>query len=195
MPNTEQSIILETASLEHKGTRVLTCRLDDDGVFPNNPSLPLLVYKNIVRETGDLAPEFERRFTERGWTDRWRNGIYPTHHYHSTAHEALGIAAGSARVQFGGPHGLILEVQAGDAVIIPAGLSHRNESNDPDLLVVGAYPDGTFPDLLSIEDFDLDEDDAERAAAMERIAALALPATDPLFGADGPLVQLWKKSS
>lgn len=195
MPNNEQSIILDTRVLEHQGTRVLTCRLDDDGVFPNNPSLPLLVYKNVLKETGDLEAEFARRVVERGWEDRWRNGIYPLHHYHSTSHEILGIAAGTARVQFGGPTGVILELEAGDAVVIPAGVSHRNETNDPELLVVGAYPDGSFPDILTPdEDYDDDGGDDVRAAAMERIAALDIPATDPLFGPDGPLVQLWKKS-
>lgn len=190
----DPSIVLDTSGLDHMDTRVLTCLLDDDGVFPNSPALPLIIYKSVLRDTVDKTVEFERRFNEHGWPDRWRNGIYPEHHYHSTAHEVLGVCAGTARVQFGGPRGVILELEAGDAVVIPAGVAHRNETDDPELLVVGAYPDGSFPDLLSIEDYEDDGDDAERSAAMERIAELSIPATDPLYGADGPLTRLWNKT-
>ena len=37
---------------------------------------------------------FEELFHGNGWGNGWRNGIFPFHHYHSTAHEVLGIAAG-----------------------------------------------------------------------------------------------------
>ena len=95
-----------------------------------------------------------------GWGGSWRNGIFPFHHYHSTSHEVLGIARGSARVRFGGEKGQTVEVAAGDVVVIPAGVGHKNEGSSPDLLVIGAYPEG--------RDYDLCRGEPGRAAARAR---------------------------
>jgi uncharacterized protein YjlB len=42
------------------------------------------------------------------------DGIYPFHHFHSTAHEVLGIVAGSAVVVLGGPSGRCFQVHRGE---------------------------------------------------------------------------------
>ena len=73
----------------------------DDGVVPNS-RLPLVVYRGALPAGSDRAAACERMFAENGWPDAWRNGIYPHHHYHSTAHEVLGIARGLAQVRLGG---------------------------------------------------------------------------------------------
>lgn len=93
------------------------------------------------------AEWFEEIFAQNGWRGAWRNGIYGWHHYHTTTHEVLGCYAGSARVQLGGPDGEIVDLEAGDVVIIPAGVAHRNLGSTGDFAVVGAYPDGVSPDL------------------------------------------------
>ncbi|MGH7031259.1 MAG: hypothetical protein ACREEZ_12620, partial [Stellaceae bacterium] len=81
----------------------------DDGRVPNNPRLPLVVYRGALA-TGTGAPAAcEARFAANGWSGGWRAGIYAHHHYHSTAHEALGIVAGSARVRLGGEGGEVVE--------------------------------------------------------------------------------------
>src|ERR1700739_4825395 len=77
----------------------------DDGRVPNNPSLPLIVYRGAVRTGAGSAAVCEALFAENGWSGGWRNGIYSHHHYHSTAHEVLGITAGSVRVRLGGEGG------------------------------------------------------------------------------------------
>ena len=51
---------------------------------------------------------------QHGWLGAWRDGIFPFHHFHSTAHEVLGIAAGTANVIFGGPQGRRFELASGD---------------------------------------------------------------------------------
>ena len=117
----------------------------DDGRVPNNPSLPLIVYRAALETGPRCAVVCERLFADNGWSGAWRNGIYAHHHYHSTAHEVLGIAAGSVRVRLGGEDGTTVELHAGDVVVIPAGVAHKNEGASPDLLVVGAYPGGTSP--------------------------------------------------
>src|ERR1700751_4492088 len=134
MPNVPQTPMIE----EHFFT--------DDGRVPNNPSLPLIVYRGAVRTDAGSAAVCEALFAANGWSGGWRNGIYSHHHYHSTAHEVLGIAAGSVRVRLGGERGKLLELGAGDVVVIPARVAHKNEGASPDLIVVGAYPGGKSPD-------------------------------------------------
>src|SRR5256886_16629179 len=87
-----------------KGLKVETYRFNDDGTVPNNP-LPLVVYRRVLAESGDRAAACEAMFARNGWPGAWHNGIYGHHHYHSTAHEVLGIAACNARVRLGGGGG------------------------------------------------------------------------------------------
>jgi uncharacterized protein YjlB len=61
----------------------------------------------------------EATFADNDWQGSWRNGLYPFHHYYSTAHEVLGIYSGSVRVQFGGEEGLKLLAAEEDVLILP----------------------------------------------------------------------------
>ena len=173
-------------SSSDKAPTVETYRFTDDGVVPNNPALPLVVYRGALAEGGDRAAACERLFAQHGWPDAWRNGIYAHHHYHSTAHEVLGIAAGDARVRLGGEGGQGVELCAGDVVVIPAGVAHKRESASPDLLVIGAYPRGQSPDLCRAE-----ADTHDRSLA--RIARVPLPAADPVTGRADPLLECWHR--
>jgi uncharacterized protein YjlB len=64
------------------------------GIIPNNPKLPLVLYRSPVRLLGkfDPAAVFEELFERNGWGDSWRNGIYDYAHYNSRIHEVLGVA-------------------------------------------------------------------------------------------------------
>ncbi len=160
--------------------------LADDGDIPNSP-LPLVVYRGAIDPNGnDPASAFEALFGRHGWGGAWRNGIFPFHHYHSNAHEVLGIAAGEATVRFGGEQGETLTVRAGDAVLIPAGVGHKRLSGSYDLLVVGAYPGGLHADLMR-------EGAEDKAGIRKRIAAVRLPAADPVAG--GLVVEAWDSVS
>jgi len=163
---------------------LLAQELKDDGIFPNN-KLPLLIYRNAVLvPENDPPATFEKLFAGNGWHGSWRNGIYSYHHFHSRAHEVLGICRGSAKVQFGGEHGVIHEVQSGDVIIIPAGVAHKRLSSSGDLGVVGAYPEG--------QDWDMNYGrPGERPRADRNIAKVELPKMDPVYGADGPLLKKW----
>lgn len=153
----------------------------DEGKFPNN-SLPVIIYRRAVAEPSPEA--VEALFDTNGWPSAWRYGVYDFHHFHSTAHECLGVARGSARLQLGGPEGRVFEVVAGDVVVLPAGVGHKNLGSSADFLVVGAYPPGMSADLLKGEP-------GERPGADERIAQVALPKTDPVGGQAGPLLSKW----
>lgn len=161
-----------------------TFRFDDDGRVPNSP-LPLLVYRAAFDlGGGDPAAVLERAFAANRWTGAWRNGVYPFHHYHSTSHEVLGAARGSARLRLGGDRGAALAVTAGDVLVIPAGVGHKNEGASGAFLVVGAYPDGRAWDLCRGEP-------GERPGVLDNIRAVPPPAADPVRGKDGPLAALW----
>lgn len=153
--------------------------LEDDGTFPNHATLPLLFYRRALKIiTGQAARQVEEVFRANQWGNAWRNGVYPYHHYHSTAHEVLGMYQGEARLQLGGPDGVTLEVMAGDVLIIPAGVAHKNLGASDDFACVGAYPPG--------QRFDMNYGKAgERPRADQNIARVPLPATDPVYGNRG----------
>ena len=109
-------------------------------------------------------------------------------HYHATVHEALGVARGHARVQFGGDHGKALDISAGDVAILPAGTGHQLISASEDFCVVGAYPPGPPMQITR-------PTPENHAKALKTIPEVKLPKTDPVRGADGPLVRLWKRSA
>lgn len=159
--------------------------LGDDGVYPNNEHLPLLLYQAVLElPPRDPAAAIEALFRENLWGGSWRNGIYGFHHYHSTAHEVLGVYSGRAQVQLGGEQGIALAIECGDVVIIPAGVAHKNLGASPDFRVVGAYPQGQRPDMNYGEP-------GERPQADERMARLPLPKADPVFASSGLCMDHW----
>jgi uncharacterized protein YjlB len=154
------------------------------GGVPNNPHLPLLVYRGVLAKGERSAASLRSLAGARGWHGFWQGGVYPFHHFHADAHEALGIVSGRARVQFGGEGGARIDLAAGDAVLIPAGVGHCALWASSDFACVGFYPPGVEPDLVRHDDVPAD--------AAARVAAVPVPATDPLFGEDGPLVRFWR---
>jgi len=168
-----------------KDPRVVHVTLMPDSNFPNNGRLPLLLYQGAVNlPKQDPAFLFEQLFSSNGWGDSWRNGIYTYHHCHTTAHEVLGVYSGDAKVQLGGPSGIIHHLNAGDVVIIPAGVSHKNIGSESDFGVVGAYPAGQSPDMYM-------ENSPERLQADRNIASVPLPERDPVYGSGGPMTAYW----
>jgi uncharacterized protein YjlB len=161
--------------------------LTDDGVFPNNRKLPLLVYRKVLSlDAADLIAQVRAIFTGNGWGGSWVNGIFDYHHYHSASHEVLAICGGRVEVCFGGEHGITLTLSAGDVVIIPAGVAHKNRGAGNDLVVVGAYPRGQ-------EGYDMCRGKREERLQTDRnIVSVPIPGSDPLYGPDGPLAEHWR---
>ncbi len=192
--------MLETNSIE----RVF---LTASGGMPNNDKLPLILYRAAV-DLGNEEPEsvFEKIFAKHSWGNGFRGDTFPFHHYHSVAHEVVGFARGRAEIQFGGPAGPIHRVQAGDAVVIPAGVGHCRLDETPGFSSVGAYPPGQSPDLCVMSESDAciarQRSDMgvlkisvigkkELRATRASIAGISLPESDPILGNSGPIMTIW----
>ncbi len=169
------------------GIDVREYRFEDDGRIPNNPKLSLLVYPQALTDDERDLSYYKELLARNGWGGSWVDGVFPYHHYHSTSHEVLCVVGGGARITFGGPGGETIEVEAGDVVVIPAGVGHCNESSGSGFSVMGAYPRGQ-------ENYDLRTgEEGERPEVLENIRDVPMPETDPLFGGEGPLLRHWSK--
>ena len=165
---------------------ILSWFIEENEDFPNNSKLPVLLYTSALPFTGkDSTKDVEYLFRKNGWQGTWADGVHDYHHYHSTAHEVLGIGEGSARLQLGGPFGVIFKVRKGDVLFIPAGVAHKCIISTEDFKCVGAYPKG--------QDYDMNfGKPGEKHEAEKNIKLVPLPETDPVFGLSGPLLEHWK---
>jgi len=156
--------------------------------FPNS-KLPVLVYRealNLPKQKNKSADIAQQLFLRNGWSNSWRNGIYDFHHYHSTTHECMAICMGWAEVILGGPNGKKIKLEAGDILILPAGVGHKCKTSH-NFFCVGAYPQGKDYDM----NFGLP---VELKKSLVRIRKLSIPAKDPVYGNEGFLKAYWKRA-
>src|SRR5579871_199454 len=88
---------------------------------------------------------------------------------------------GTVTLRVGGETGRLLRLEAGDMLVLPAGVGHRRVSHDERLRVVGAYPPGQAH-------FDM-----KRKG--RRVPRVPLPETDPLEGETGAVPRIWREES
>jgi uncharacterized protein YjlB len=180
------SALASSADAIRTGGGAEAIKLQPNGWVPNNV-LPVLHYRGALGGEGpkDRASAFEALFARNGWPPDWRNGVYGYHHYHSTAHEALGIVAGTAKLVLGGPGGVEVDVRPDDVIVLPVGTGHCRITASGDFLVIGAYPRGQRWDICR---------DAPTAEMTARMQSLPCPTSDPVAGENGPLASLWQRS-
>lgn len=174
--------------VEH-GPRLETLSFKPNGRVPNS-RFPVLIYRAAITMNAgvDLADAIEATFNRHDWLNNWRElGVYDYYHFHSTTHEALGMACGHITLQFGGVGGTIVKLTAGDIVVLPAGTSHTRLENSSDSQMIGGYPEG--------RDWDLIRDDhvteSQARAAMKLIGSLPIPSRDPVTGEP---MTLWRQA-
>lgn len=131
------------------------------------------------------ASSIESHFTTTGVvTPQWRYTMYSTSHFHSTSHEVLGIASGSAKLCFGhedNPKRVEETVKQGDVIVIPAGVSHRLlEDLEGGFEMVGSYPKGFGWDMCYGK--------KGEEGKVEEIKKLAWFERDPVYGDEGPVL-------
>ncbi|HBI09061.1 MAG TPA: cupin [Franconibacter pulveris] len=156
------------------------------GGVPNNP-LPLLLYRQVMPEDArDSAAWFEAVFDKNDWPPRWRYPVFTYTHFHTNTHEVLGIYAGEADIQLGGETGPVVHLKRGDAVLIPAGVGHKQIRASDDFMAVGAYPPHLSPDKYLDQPEQLQE-------TLKNVAQVAIAHSDPLFGSAGGLLEAWNR--
>lgn len=171
-----------TTELHSRRPELLQLLADDK--MPNS-ELPVIILRGVATD-GDLEALFRQTFTRNGWVGLWTDGIFGYHHFHSNAHEVLGVIAGSANLVLGGESGEAVTVERGDVLVLPPGTGHRRIRATPDFLVVGAYPEGQ-------ERYDIYVDVAMCANCRNRLNAVPLPKADPIYGDDGPVLKSWRR--
>lgn len=163
--------------------------LKDDGVFPNN-ILPVVLYRKaltIPMSEFLLYMYLKLIFYENGWTRNWRGGIFNFNHYHSNAHEVLGVCSGKTSLLLGGEDGTEINIEKGDVLVIPAGVAHKNLGRENNVSCIGGYFEGITYDMNY-------GNQNERPGTDLNIASLPIPDTDPLYGRNDGIVTLWQKS-
>ncbi|KAE8362683.1 hypothetical protein BDV27DRAFT_146753 [Aspergillus caelatus] len=204
-------------------------------LIPNSPR-PLLHYKNVLAKRHNSAQcdpaEVWDMFTKNDWNVHWifRYGPTQLSHYHSKAHECMAVLSGTASIRFGvadtspdmelNTHGsaweeggVLLEAEAGDVFIIPAGVAHKTHNTKPEaefallspgkghgieaenpkkalseinldgFTMMGAYNGGDWDFIATGGDF-------------EKVWAVPKPKYDPVLGmSDQGLCKTWRGSS
>lgn len=107
--------------------------------------------------------------------------MYSQSHFHSTSHEVLCVANGSAKCCFGhedNPDRVEPTLSAGDVIIVPAGVSHRLLEDLGGFQMVGSYPYGFNWDMCYGKPGEEDK--------VKAIAGLSWFEKDPIYGEKGP---------
>jgi len=112
--------------------------------------------------------------------------MYSTSHFHSTSHELLCISSGSAKLCFGhedNPSRVEETVKEGDVIVVPAGVAHRLlEDVEGGFEMVGSYPKGRSWDMCYGK--------KGEESKIEKIGGLGWWKRDPLFGDEGPCLEV-----
>lgn len=111
-----------------------------------NSALPVLIYRSCLpfSSTAQSVSDFG---TQNHWPPGGVFKHYPTAHFHNVTHECYAVVKGSSRLLLGcGPEkdqssGTVVLLKQGDAIVLPAGVSHCCLESWDEYEYVGLYPE------------------------------------------------------
>ncbi|KAG9234895.1 hypothetical protein BJ875DRAFT_289642 [Amylocarpus encephaloides] len=162
---------------------------------PNSP-LPVLVYRSALPLHLDPTSTCTT-FEPKNWIKGGVFKHYSADHFHSVTHECYAVFRGHSRLLLGrGPldsedrDGLFVDMEVGDAIVLPAGVAHCSIESSDDYEYVGLYPKGS--PRWDNNFCKAGEEETRTKEANAR--AVPIPDSDPIFGIGGPLVEIWTKA-
>ena len=171
-----------------KQLKVSHYQIPAHGLTPNTSiqNKPLMLYHKVFKPNTS-ASAIEAHLDKTGVVSpSWRFTMYSYSHFHSTSHETLCVYSGAAKLCFGGesnPERVELVAEAGDALIIPAGVTHRLlEDQSGTFSMVGSYPKGLHYDMCYGQPAEKEK--------IKRIAELGWFESDPIYGHEGSATEL-----
>lgn len=113
---------------------------------PNNPNLPVLVYRGVLPNPPSEDSTTEH-LTRNGWRKDGTWGHISYRHFHPNVHECYGVFSGHSKLLLGRGQGdedggIEVDVKTGDVIVLPAGTAHvcLESSEDPAYRYIGVYP-------------------------------------------------------
>lgn len=87
--------------------------------------------------------------------------------------------------------GVEVDLEKGDIIVLPAGVSHCSLTWEDEYEYMGLYPKGSphYDNNFCKAGPEETEEKAKNAKAVP------IPECDPIYGVNGPLVDLWTKAS
>ncbi|ORX93203.1 hypothetical protein BCR34DRAFT_500097 [Clohesyomyces aquaticus] len=163
-----------------------------------NSRLPVLIYRSVL-PANPTAASTRATLEKNAWTQGGVFKTYRAHHFHSVTHECYAVFKGESRLLLGrGPldreedgGAVEVDLRRGDVIVLPAGVSHCSVSSDGEYEYVGLYPEGSPHWDNNFCKAGTEETEKKASIA----GAVPIPAEDPVYGKDGPLVEIWRKAA
>ncbi|CAG8959724.1 hypothetical protein HYFRA_00001630 [Hymenoscyphus fraxineus] len=162
---------------------------------PNSP-FPVLIYRSALPPNPNVKSTCDT-IVPNNWLNGGVFSHYPAHHYHSVTHECYAVFRGHSQLLLGrGPldpesaDDTLVELEARDVIVIPAGVAHCNIKSSEDYGYVGLYPKGSphYDNNFCKADTD------ETLEKTKNARAVPIPNSDPIYGLGGILVDIWKEA-
>jgi len=141
--------------------------------LPDDLTFPVVHYSGVAQADCETTGKaFENAFARNAWPPQWHDGVYDYRRCHSTAHEVLGVPAGSATLTLDGLDGGMCRLNRAMRSHWNGTLQHHDERQLPG---GGRISGRTGPDMPR----------GPTEEARKRMASLPLPHSDPITGGTG----------